>query len=198
MIELIDLENSDPYQKFESLYKKAVKSKQRNIEAISISSFDVSLNEVQSRLVNLKFVKDNQWIFFSNYDSPKSKSFNSHQQISGLIFWNTINVQIRLKANIEKTSKSFNESYFKKRSKEKNALAISSNQSSVIESYREVISKYEDVKISKDLTKCPNYWGGFKFIPYEIEFWKGNEFRLNKRDLFKKRNKGWEHFILEP
>ena len=119
MIELIDLENSDPYQKFESLYKKAVKSKQRNIEAISISSFDVSLNEVQSRLVNLKFVKDNQWIFFSNYDSPKSKSFNSHQQISGLIFWNTINVQIRLKANIEKTSKSFNESYFKKRSKEK-------------------------------------------------------------------------------
>ena len=198
MIELIDLENSDPYQKFESLYKKAVKSKQRNIEAISISSFDVSLNEVQSRLVNLKFVKDNQWIFFSNYDSPKSKSFNSHQQISGLIFWNTINVQIRLKANIEKTSKSFNESYFKKRSKEKNALAISSTQSSVIESYREVISKYEDIKISKDLTKCPNYWGGFKFIPYEIEFWKGNEFRLNKRDLFKKRNKGWEHFILEP
>ena len=198
MIELIDLENSDPYQKFESLYKKAVKSKQRNIEAISISSFDESLNEVQSRLVNLKFVKDDQWIFFSNYDSPKSKSFNSHQQISGLIFWNTINVQIRLKANIEKTSKSFNESYFKKRSKEKNALAISSNQSSVIESYREVISKYEDVKISKDLTKCPNYWGGFKFIPYEIEFWKGNEFRLNKRDLFKKRNKGWEHFILEP
>ena len=64
MIELIDLENSDPYQKFENLYKKAVKSKQRNIEAISISSFDVSLNEVQSRLVNLKFVKDNQWIFF--------------------------------------------------------------------------------------------------------------------------------------
>ena len=85
-----------------------------------------------------------------------------------------------------------------RKDQKKNALAISSNQSSVIESYREVISKYEDVKISKDLTKCPNYWGGFKFIPYEIEFWKGNEFRLNKRDLFKKRNKGWEHFILEP
>ena len=190
MIELIDLENSDPYQKFESLYKKAVKSKQRNIEAISISSFDVILNEVQSRLVNLKFVKDNQWIFFSNYDSPKSKSFNSHQQISGLIFWNTINVQIRLKANIEKTSKSFNESYFKKRSKEKNALAISSNQSSVIESYREVISKYEDVKISKDLTKCPNYWGGFKFIPYEIEFWKGNDLGLIKEIYLKETKAG--------
>ena len=45
---------------------------------------------------------------------------------------------------------------------------------------------------------CPENWGGYSFTPYEIEFWEGNKFRLNKRDLYKKEGNIWNHFILEP
>ena len=88
--------------------------------------------------------------------------------------------------------------YFKQRSKEKNALAISSNQSQPISSYEEVRKKYNMTKNNGDLDKCPNYWGGFTFKPFSIEFWEGNEFRLNKRNLYKKDNTNWNHYILEP
>ena len=63
--------------------------------------------------------------------------------------------------------------YFKKRSIDKNALAISSNQSQGIKSYEQVLLKYNEIKDTNDLKKCPDYyWGGFSFIPYYFEFWK--------------------------
>ena len=72
MIELIDLNNSEPYSIFEDLYKKAVIKKQKHIEAIAISSFDNKVNSPDSRFVNLKYVINDEWIFFSNYESPKA------------------------------------------------------------------------------------------------------------------------------
>ena len=123
-----------------------------------ISTFNKEKNEVDSRCVNLKFVDGNEFIFFSNYKSPKSVAINSHNNISALFYWSSINVQIRMKAKIEKTSQYFNSEYFKKRSLDKNALAISSYQSLAIDSYDDVVSKYNKVKESQNLTECPSYW----------------------------------------
>ena len=58
--------------------------------------------------------------------------------------------------------------------------------------------KYNMTKNNGDLDKCPNYWGGFTFKPFSIEFWEGNEFRLNKRSLFIHNKKCWIQHILEP
>ena len=154
--------------------------------------------EVNSRFVNLKFVNDKEFIFFSNYNSPKSKDFTENNQITGLIYWNNINVQIRMKAFIEKTSVSFNDAYFAQRDKKKNALAISSNQSQIISSYEEVKKNFNETLDNDDLTKCPDYWGGYSFIPYYFEFWKGHESRLNKREAFLLNNENWIHSFLEP
>ena len=66
------------------------------VEAISISSFSKELDIVDSRYVNLKIVDNEDFIFFSNYQSPKAKQFESHDQISALIYWSKINVQILL------------------------------------------------------------------------------------------------------
>ena len=86
MIELINLSNEAPYLHFQSLYNKALEHSQRGIEIISVSSFDKSSNEVEARYVNLKYVQENEWIFFSNYLSPKAQQFESHEQVSVLIY----------------------------------------------------------------------------------------------------------------
>ena len=75
---------------------------QKNIEAISISSYNTKKHEVDSRYVNLKFINNDEFIFFSNYKSPKASAFNSHNQIAALLYWPSINVQIRMKAKIRK------------------------------------------------------------------------------------------------
>ena len=198
MIQFKNLNPETPYQLLKEKYDEALNAGQQGIEAISISSFNKDISEVNSRYVNLKFISNDEFIFFSNYDSPKASSFNSHSQIAALVYWSSINVQIRIKAKIKKTSNEYNQEYFFQRSEEKNALAISSNQSKIIDSFDVVQENFKKSLKNDDLKECPKYWGGYSFKPYEIEFWEGNEFRLNKRNLYTKDNTSWNHFILEP
>tara|TARA_S200000501_G_scaffold175468_1_gene165196 strand:+ start:1935 stop:2531 length:597 start_codon:yes stop_codon:yes gene_type:complete len=198
MINFIDLKQEKPFLIIFEKYKDAIEAGQKNIEAISIASYNKLSSEVDSRYVNLKFIENDEFIFFSNYDSPKSSAFKSHNQIAVNIYWSSIDFQIRIKAKIKKTSKKYNNDYFKMRSPEKNALAISSKQSMIISSYEQVIKNYKYVKKNNDLSICPEHWGGYTFKPYEIEFWEGHDSRLNKRNLYKLDNNKWNHFILEP
>ena len=198
MIVFKDLPEVEPYQQFQKDYLDAEKAKQPLIHAIAISSFNKTLNEVESRFVNLKYIEGEEWIFFSNYNSPKAKSFQSHDQISAMFYWSTTNVQIRMKANIKETNKERSDEHFKSRQKEKNALAIASNQSQPISSFETVKSKFTETLENADLSKRPDYWGGFSFTPYYFEFWRGSDFRLNHRNAFSKVEDGWESSILEP
>ena len=198
MIKFSNLSKETPYAKFKQKYNDALEANQKNIEAISISSYSKQLNEVNSRFVNLKFVDSKDFIFFSNYSSPKSLDFKEHNQITALLFWNSINVQIRLKALIKKTTTEFNKSYFINRSLQKNALAISSNQSELIDSFDMVKENYDKSIKLDNLKECPDYWGGYSFTPYYFEFWEGNESRLNRRDIYEVNGLEWNHFIIQP
>ena len=198
MIELTEISKERPYLIFEQFYELALKKSQKNIDAICISSFSKKLNEVSARFVNLKIIKDKEFIFFSNYNSQKANDFQGHNQITALIYWNEINIQIRLKAIIKKTNRDFNISYFKKRDKYKNALAISSDQSATIESFDIVKNNYNECLVNEDLKKCPDHWGGFSFTPYYFEFWKGDKNRLNEREAFTLLNNEWLKSILQP
>ncbi len=198
MIQFQNLNQETPYLLFKTKYDEALNKGQKSIEAISISSFERKINEVNARYVNLKFIKENEFIFFSNYDSPKASAFNSHNQIAALVYWSSINVQIRIKAKIKKTSNEYNQKYFFDRSEKKNALAISSNQSKPIESFSLVKKNYKQSLENDDLKKCPKYWGGYSFTPYYFEFWEGHQSRLNKRDIYEFNGKDWIHSILQP
>ena len=198
MIQFNNLNPEIPYQLLKEKYDEALNAGQRGIEAISISSYNKEISEVDSRYVNLKFISNDEFIFFSNYDSPKAFSFNSHDQIAALVYWPSINVQIRMRAKIKKTTDEFNQNYFFDRSEEKNALAISSNQSKPIDSYNQVKENYNKSLKNDDLKKCPEFWGGYSFTPYYFEFWEGHESRLNKREVYEKSDDSWKHLILQP
>ena len=198
MIQFNNLNQEIPYLLFKEKYDLALMEGQKAIEAIAISSYEKATNEVDSRYVNLKFVTNDEFIFFSNYNSPKGSAFNSHKQIAVLFYWSSINVQIRIKAKIKKTSNEYNQQYFYDRLEEKNALAISSNQSTPIDSYNQVIKNYNKSLKNYDLKKCPEFWGGYSFTPYYFEFWKGHESRLNKREVYEKNDDGWKHCIIQP
>ena len=198
MISFINLSKEKPYTIFKEKYDNALQANQKTIEAIAISSYCKNNHEVHCRFVNLKFIQNKEFIFFSNYSSPKAKHFELHSQITALFYWNCTNTQIRIKAEIKKTPLDFNENYFKKRSPEKNALAISSRQSEKIQSYDEVKRKYDQILRHSDLSKCPEYWGGFAFTPYYFEFWEGHESRINNRLVFEKINNDWKKSIIQP
>ena len=198
MIKFKNLNQEIPYLIFKTKYDEALNAGQKGIEAISISSYNKEICEVDSRYVNLKFITNDEFIFFSNYDSPKASSFISHDQIAVLVYWPSINVQIRIKAKIKKTIKEYNKNYFFHRSEEKNALAISSNQSKQIDTYSQVKENYDKSFKNNDLKKCPEYWGGYSFVPYYFEFWEGHESRINKREAFNMTDGVWRRLFLQP
>jgi pyridoxamine 5'-phosphate oxidase len=198
MIEITNINDSQPYSLFKTFYENALSNGEENIEAILISSFDKEKEEVDARYVNLKYISGDRWIFFTNYKSPKSIQFQSHNQITAVFYWKSINLQIRIKANIFKTSESFSNNHFINRAPEKNALAISSNQSETINSYNDVINNYEEELKSAGGAERPKYWGGYSFTPYCMEFWEGHPSRLNKRQLFQRVGTSWELSYLQP
>jgi len=198
MIKFNNLSKDAPYLFFRELYNKTLHTEQKNIEAICIASYSNDKKEVSARFVNLKFINKKEFIFFSNYNSPKSHDFKSHNQITGLIYWNNTNIQVRIKANIKQTSREFNKNYFAKRDSKKNALAISSKQSFDIETYEDVKKNFDESLLNDDLTSCPDYWGGYSFTPYYFEFWEGHESRLNKRQVYELQNNKWIHKFLQP
>jgi len=198
MIKFTNTKKEQPYRQFIKYYKKAELANQRNIEAILISSFSRINNEVDARYVNLKYIQGDEFTFFSNYNSEKSNQFDSHNQISAVIFWNNINVQIRIKGKIKKLKRKNSIEYFKKREPHKNALAISSYQSMKISSYADIEKSYEHALKNDDLKKCPEYWGGYSFTPYYFEFWEGHESRINKREVFNKIDGVWKQSFLQP
>jgi pyridoxamine 5'-phosphate oxidase len=198
MVKFINMSEEVPYKIFKNKYEDALRANQSIIEAICISSYSSTNKEVNSRFVNLKFVNDKEFIFFSNYESQKSNDFISHNQIAALFFWRSTNVQIRMKAKINKTSREFNLKYFSERDNKKNALAISSSQSKLISSYDKVYENYNKSLVNDNLKDCPEYWGGYSFIPYYFEFWGGHKSRLNKREVYEIKNGDWGHYILQP
>lgn len=199
MIDITKIDKSDPYIIFEKYYNMALDKGQSNVEAIAISSYDIYNKQVDSRFVNLKYIIEQDWYFFSNYEGPKSNQFKNHSQISILIYWSTINVQIRMKAIVEKCDGLFSDTHFLKRSKEKNTISIISNQSQKIKNFEIFKKRFKKkLKDEKGAVKRPDYWGGYKFKPFIIEFWQGNDFRLNKRSVYENVNKVWQKYYLEP
>lgn len=200
MIKILKKIKDKPYRKFYSFYDNALKHDQESIEAIAISSLNKDKMIVDCRFVNLKYIEGNEWTFFSNYNSPKAEDFESHDQISAIFYWQKVNIQIRIKAKISKSKEEFSDIHFKKRSLEKNALALSSDQSKPINKFSKVKQNYEKAFEDKDsLIERPNFWGGFTFIPFSFEFWQGNINRINRRELYTLKSQDkWEESILQP
>ena len=188
---------SEPQKKMLSLYQKARESNQKNIEAASLSTIS-SENTPHCRFINIKYVNENEFIFFSNYNSPKACDINYNPRAALTFFWNLSNIQIRIEGEISKLDNKRSDIHWLTRSVEKNALAFSSDQSNEIASFKKVKENYRSALKKDNLTKRPKYWGGFVVIPNYYEFWEGSDLRLNKRKVFFKEKKIWKTKFIQP
>ena len=104
MIDLSNIGENKPNLKFKQYYLKALDADQKVIQGMAISTFNKDISEVDCRYVNLKYVIDDEWIFFTNYKSQKAKAIETHNQIAAVFYWSEINTQIRMKGTIKKAS----------------------------------------------------------------------------------------------
>ena len=155
----------------------------------------------KSRVVLLKKVNEEGFVFFTNYHSEKGLAMANNPNVCLSFFWHGAERQIIIKGSAEKIDEKSSNDYFESRPRGSQLGALVSNQSEVIthrQYLEDKLAKLEDEYQGK-LIERPEYWGGYIVKPLEIEFWQGRKNRLHDRVRYMiENNKDWTKSRLSP
>ena len=188
--------NHSPLTLFKTWYREAEK-KVSEPNAFSLST--IYKNKPSSRMMLLKSFS-NTFTFYTNNNSRKGKDIDSNKFASILFWWKEMQRQVRIEGYLKELSQSTVKKYFYSRPRESQIGALSSNQSSLLSSYSELINEFNknNIKYKNKKIPFPKNWTGFQLKPSLIEFWQGGKNRLHQRIEYKRNKNKWEIRILAP
>ena len=167
--------------------------------AMTVSSIGID-GFPKNRVVLLKSFSDKGFVFYTNYNSEKSKAILINPKVGLSFFWPNLERQVIVKGIATKLSESASTDYFNKRPRGSQIGAWASNQSEPLNSRRILVDRMSELKVEfdgKDIEK-PSHWGGFNVEPHSIEFWQGRANRLHDRMLYSSKLGTWSHIRLAP
>ena len=190
---------ANPFLQFEKWFKEAVKSEGDKANAVVLSTATPD-GKPSARVVLLKGLEHESFVFYTNYDSRKGKELIENPFASMTFFWSSLEKQVRIEGKVQKVSASDSDEYFKKRAKGSQAGAWISPQSSVIPGREVLEQKHHNFIIEHENKQIqrPPFWGGFAIIPSRIEFWQGRASRLHDRILYTVERDNWKIERLAP
>ena len=171
----------DPFQIASSWLQEAEKSEINDHNAIALATVD-SQGLPNARMVLLKDIEANAFIFYTNYNSQKGQEIINAGKVAFVIHWKSLRRQIRVRGLVEKEDGSIADDYFASRSLQSRIGAWASPQSEPLESRQQLMKEVAKQTALKGIDpKRPPHWGGFRVLPLEIEFWSDGAFRLHDR-----------------
>jgi pyridoxamine 5'-phosphate oxidase len=153
------------------------------------------------RTVLLKGVDDRGFIFYTNYQSRKAHDMEATGRASALFFWRSLERQVRIDGTVERISPAESDAYFATRPLDSRLSVYASKQSEPIESREVLEDVFDRVKrtYGDGPVPRPDWWGGYRIVPDEFEFWQGRESRLHDRLRYVKSGDGsWRRERLAP
>ena len=190
----------DPIKQFQLWFDDAIAAKIPLAEAMTLATATPE-GRPSARMVLLKHVDDEGFVFFTNYHSAKAVQLDSNPYAALVFYWNPLDRQVRVEGKVERTPVEESKLYFQTRPRESQIGAWASPQSSVIAG-REVLERrareLEDYYRDREI-ECPGQWGGYRLRPDKIEFWKSRTGRLHDRILYEPMSDGtWSIKRLAP
>jgi pyridoxamine 5'-phosphate oxidase len=195
-----DTVGHDPILFFSTWFAEAEKAQITEINAMTLATAGADLRP-HARIVLLKGLEDQGFVFFTNYDSDKGREISENPHAALCFFWKELERQVRIEGVIEKIAGDQSDVYFQSRPAGSRLGAWASPQSREIPD-RNILdlnySKYEQ-EFSNIAIPRPPHWGGYKLIPNRIEFWQGRSSRMHDRIQFTKHESGsWARARLAP
>ena len=194
------LDLDDPLELFKSWMSEAEKKEIRDPTASSLATAN-SAGQPNVRMVLLKGLSSEGFVFYTNLNSSKSRDLKENPKAAMCFHWKSFNRQIRILGNVTQVDDKEADLYFNSRPYESRINAWASDQSNPMNERSELLKKIEEFKNKYKNEKNvprPLYWSGWRLKPSSIEFWLHRDNRNHERLRYNKTPKGWEKEILYP
>ena len=192
--------DTNPFNQFNAWWDDALKSDLDEVNAMTLATASAT-GIPSARIVLLKSVSEEGFVFFTNYNSNKGKELEENPNACLVFFWKELERQIRITGKVKKVSAAESDEYFLSRPEGSRIGAWASPQSQVIASreiIEEHITKYTMEFANTNILRPPN-WGGYIVMPEAFEFWQGRPNRLHDRIQYSLQKEGnWKIERLAP
>ena len=190
----------DPVDQFKVWLHEAIVAEVQEPTALVLSTVSADCRP-SARVVLLKEVAPDGFVFFTNYESRKGQELTQHPFASLTFFWPELERQVRIEGVVAKVAPEVSDTYFHSRPRGSQIGAWASPQSREIHSRQELEEaeqQYNETFASQSLVPRPAHWGGFILRPERIEFWQGRPNRLHDRIQFELSEGSWIRKRLAP
>jgi len=156
-------------------------------------------NQPSGRIVLLKDIEDNGFVFYTNYESKKARHISENQRVGITFFWAELERQVRIEGTTKKVSEEKSKNYFLSRPSSSQIGAWASPQSQKIskQELEDLFAKYEQEFSQKAMQKPP-HWGGYIVEPHYVEFWQGRPSRMHDRICYHLEDDKWTTERIAP
>ena len=193
-------DEDNPINLFREWFNEAKKSEINDPNALALGTVD-NKGYPSVRIVLLKDYNDDGFVFYTNFNSDKSKAIKKDPKISMCFHWKSLLRQVRIIGLASKVSDKEADEYFNSRSYGSRIGAWASDQSSELNIREDLlisIEKYKQKFPNENKVPRPEHWSGWRLHPEEIEFWLDGENRIHERLKYIKKKNVWEKVLLSP
>lgn len=190
----------DPFRLARDWLAEAERTEPNDPNAIALATVDAEgLPNV--RMVLLKEIANDSFVFYTNYESAKGREIEAAGKAAFVLHWKSLRRQIRVRGHVTRENGAAADAYFASRSLRSRLGAWASRQSVPLSSRGALLAEVARVTASRGTTPPrPPFWGGYRIVPVEIEFWSDGDFRLHDRFRWSRDTTSdpWEIVRLNP
>ena len=187
----------NPFDQFNLWYNEELESKSYLPDAMTLSTVGADMMP-SSRIVFMKILTEEGFIFFTNYRSKKGRQLEENPKASLLFFWPRLIRQVRIEGLVERCSEQISDEYFNSRPLQSRASSLLSKQSEPLDDKEEFDNNVKMVAENPELVTRPEHWGGYILKPQLFEFWQNREHRSHDRFVYTLEGAGWKITRLYP
>ncbi|SDY10604.1 pyridoxamine 5'-phosphate oxidase [Citreimonas salinaria] len=171
----------DPFALARAWLAEAEASEINDPNAIALSTVDAD-GLPNARMVLLKAIEDDAFVFYTNYESAKATEIEQAGKAAFVMHWKSLRRQIRVRGTVTREPGPKADAYYRSRSLKSRLGAWASAQSRPLPSRAALMAEVARITAAKGMDPDrPPFWGGYRIAPVEIEFWADGDFRLHDR-----------------
>lgn len=171
----------DPFEIARRWLAEAEPAEVNDPNAIALSTVDAD-GMPNARMVLLKEIEADAFVFYTNYESAKAQELDSAGKAAFVMHWKSLRRQVRARGLITREDGPEADAYYASRSLKSRLGAWASAQSRPLSSRAALMAEVAKITASKGPNPPrPPFWGGYRLTPLEIELWADGDFRLHDR-----------------